>query len=155
MKTLAGLAAAALLLASSNVSAVDPPPMKEGLWSIHSQSVTNAGTPSSNASTICRTHAYDQKVREKMKSMPGCTTASETLQGNEYSMRFQCTVQGSVINSASTVTFTDNSAHSEVHASYTPALQGVTEMTMKQDQKYLGPCPAGMKPGDIKPTDTQ
>jgi hypothetical protein len=154
MKTFAGFAAAALVLSSMTTFAVEPPPMKEGLWSIHSETVTNASTPSSNASTICRSHSYDQKVREKMKSMPGCKTASETLQGNEWSMRFQCTVQGSVIDTISTVTFTDNSAHSEVHASYKPALQGITEMTMKQEQKYLGACPAGMKPGDIKPVDT-
>jgi hypothetical protein len=86
--------------------------------------------------------------------MPGCKTVSETLQGNEYSVRTQCTVRGTEIDSLSTVIFNgDSSAHSENHATYKPALDGVVEMTLTQDQKYIGACPAGAQPGDITQPD--
>jgi hypothetical protein len=155
MKTLSGFAATTLLLASVVASAVEPPQMKEGLWSIRSQSATNPGSKASDhTATICRSHAFDQKVRQAQKSMPGCKTISEALQGNEYSVRTQCTVRGSQIDSLSTVTFNgDSSAHSENHATYKPALDGVAEMTLTQDQKYLGACPAGAQAGDITAPD--
>ena len=155
MKTLTGFAAATLLLAGAVADAADPPQMKEGLWSIRSQSTTNPGNKASDhTATICRSHAFDQKVRQAQKSMPGCKTVSETLQGNEYSVRTQCMVRGTEIDSLSTMTFTaDSSAHSENHATYKPALDGVTEMTLTQDQKYIGACPAGAQPGDITRPD--
>jgi hypothetical protein len=58
------------------------------------------------------------------------------------------------VDSKSVVTFEGESvAHSESHATYTPALTGFTEMTMSQDQKYLGSCPAGAQPGDLTQAD--
>jgi len=118
-------------------------------------STTNPGSKASDhTATICRSHDYDQKVRQAQKSMPGCKTISENLQGNEYSVRTQCTVRGSEINSLTTVTFTgDSAAHSENHATYKPALDGVAEMTLTQDQKYVGACPAGVQAGDITQPD--
>jgi len=75
---------AALLLASAAVNAVDPPVMKEGLWSIRNQSVNNPGDKrADHTSTVCRSHAYDQHALQEEKSMKGCKTISESLQGNE------------------------------------------------------------------------
>jgi hypothetical protein len=156
MKDITGLAAAAIwLLASGAAGAVDPPAMKEGLWSIHNQGVNNpGGKKSENTSTICRSHAYDQHVLQDAKSVKGCTTISETLQGSEYSIHSHCVAAGTEIDSKSTVTFKgDTAAHSESHATYTPALSGITETTVIQDQKYVGSCPAGIQPGDIKQPD--
>jgi hypothetical protein len=155
MRTVSAMAATALLQASAATHGAEPPLMKEGLWSIHSQSVTNPGSKAAeNTATICRSHAFDQKVRQAQKNMPGCKTVSEELQGNEYSIHTQCTVRGSDIDSLSTVTFKgDSAAHSENHATYKPALDGVEEMTLTQDQKYLGNCPAGAQPGDITRPD--
>ncbi len=54
-------AAAAFLLAIGTAYAVDPPDMKEGLWSVHSQSIDNPGNKTSSGTyTLCRSHAYDQ-----------------------------------------------------------------------------------------------
>jgi hypothetical protein len=36
----------------------------------------------------------------------------------------------------------------ESTATYEPAFHGKTDEALTQDQKYLGSCPAGMKPGD-------
>src|SRR6202451_4383172 len=122
MQNITGFAAAAILfLTSATAGAVDPPAMKEGLWSIHNQGVNNpGGKKSENTSTICRSHAYDQHVLQEEKSVKGCTTLSETLQGSEYAIHSHCVVAGTDIDSKSKVTFKgDRAAHSESHATYT------------------------------------
>lgn len=61
----------------------------------------------------------------------------------------RCVIGETVILSKGTVTFQgDTSAHSVSHATYTPAMGGLSETTMIMDQKYVGSCPAGIRPGD-------
>jgi hypothetical protein len=143
--------AAAFFLAVGIASAADPPDVKEGLWSIHTQTIDNPGSKKSEStSTICRSHAYDQHVRSLAKNVKGCTTVSESFQGGKYSTVMHCVAAGTTIESKGTATFDgDTSAHSESHATYTPAMGGVSDTTMIMDQKYLGSCPAGAQPGDL------
>jgi hypothetical protein len=150
-----GFAAALFLLSSPAVDAVDPPLMKEGLWSIRNQSTSRPGDKKSDQTvTICRSHAFDQHALQDEKSVKGCKTISESLQGNEYSIHSHCVAASTEIDSKSTVTFKgDSAAHSESHATYTPALSGISETTLIQDQKYVGSCPAGVQPGDITQSD--
>jgi hypothetical protein len=148
-------AAAAFLLGIGTASAVDPPEMKEGLWSIHRQTVDNPGNKKvESTSTICRSHAYDQHVESLAKSVKGCTPTSQSFQGGKYSSASHCVVGGTVIESRGTATYQgDTSAHSETHATYSPAMDGVSETTMVMDQKYVGSCPAGVQPGDMTSAD--
>jgi hypothetical protein len=155
MKKMLRFTAAFLLLSSGAAHAVNPPPMKEGLWSIRNQSsVAPENKLSDSTSTICRTHAYDQHVLDDAKTMKGCSTVSESMQGSKYSIQTHCVVGKTVIESTSTVIFKGDAAtHSETHATYTPAMAGVSGMTLIQDQKYLGSCPAGAQPGDMTRPD--
>jgi len=153
---LLGLACASTLLLSIGIAiAGDPPDVKEGLWSIHTQSTDNPGNVKSDGNTkICRSHAYDAHVKEEAKNMKGCTKANESFTGNKYSVEMHCTVGATTIDSKGTTTFDGDSAtHSENHATYTPAMAGISETTMIQDQKYRGACPAGMEPGDLTAAD--
>jgi hypothetical protein len=140
----------ALLLPMGIAIATNHPDLKEGLWSVHSQTINNPGDKKSEGSfTLCRSHSSDQAVEAHAKSMKGCTVSSESFQANKYAMEMHCTVGATVIDSKGTTTFNgDTSTHSETHATYTPAMPGVSEMTMIQDQKYMGSCPAGVLPGD-------
>lgn len=142
--------ASAVLLAIGIANAADLPELKEGLWSIHSQSIDNPGNKKSEStSTICRSHAYDEYVRSQATNVKGCTTVSKSFLGGKYSVELHCVEAGTVVESKGTTTFQgDTSAHSETHATYTPALGGISEMTMIMDQKYIGSCPAGAQPGD-------
>jgi len=147
-------AATALLLIGAAVDAADAPEMMEGLWSIHSQSVDNPGNKKTDStSTLCRSHAYDQHVLELAKTMNHCTV-SDHVDANKYSVTTHCVVAGTVVDSTSTAVFTGNTvAHSETRATYTPALGGISELTMTQEEKYLGKCPAGARPGDMTRAD--
>lgn len=154
-KVLALACASTLLLSIGIAIAGDPPDVKEGLWSIRTQTTDNPGNVKSDHTTkICRRHAYDEHVKTEAKNMKGCTTASESFVGNKYSVEMRCTVGATVIDSKGTTTFDGDSAtHSETHATYTPAMAGISETTMIQDQKYLSACPAGVEPGDLTAED--
>jgi len=147
-------AAVAFLLAIGVANAVDPPEVKEGLWSIQRHNIDNPGNKKTDStSTICRNHAYDQHALSLTKNLKGCTV-SQSFQGGKYSSKSHCVIGGTVMESEGTVTYQgDTSAHSETHATFTPATNGVSETTMIMDQKYVGSCPAGVQPGDLTTSD--
>lgn len=155
MKRMLVSVAAALLLPIGIAIAVNLPEQKEGLWSIHRQMTANPGNKKTDStSKICRNHAYDQYANSLAKNVKGCTTGSESFEGGKYSIEMHCVVAGTVIESKGTTTFQgDRSTHAESHATYTPAMGGVSEMTMIIDQKYEGSCPAGTQPGDMMSAD--
>ena len=150
MKKILVSAAATLWLLIGIANASDPPELKEGLWSVHTQSIDNPGSNKSDGTyTLCRNHAFDQSGLAIAKSVKGCTTVSESFQGGKGSKETRCVAAGSVIASKETYTYQgDTSFHSESHATFTPALGGVSETTKIVDQKYVGSCPAGAQPGD-------
>jgi len=144
------LVAAAVALVLPIAQAANPPDLKEGLWSVHTQSIDNPGNEKSEGTyTLCRNHAFDQSALAIAKSVKGCTMVSESFQGGKYSAVSHCEAAGTVIETKLTSTFQgDTSFHSESHATYTPAFYGKTESTAVVDQKYVGSCPAGAQPGD-------
>jgi hypothetical protein len=154
MSKMFATAAAALVLTSRPLSAANPPEMTEGLWSIHNQTIDNPGNKKSDStSTLCRSHAYDQHVLELAKSMNHCTV-NESVDANKFSVTTHCVVAGTVVDSTSTAIFTGNTAaHSETRATYNPALGSISEMTVIQDERYLGSCPPGSRPGDMTRAD--
>lgn len=150
IKTRATLASAAAALLLPVANAADAPDLKEGLWSIHTQSVDSPGNKKTEGTySLCRNHAYDLAARAKAKNVKGCTTVSESFQGGKYSSEMHCVTAGTTIESKGTSTFQgDTSTHTESHATFSPAMAGVSETTMIMDQKYVGSCPAGAVAGD-------
>ena len=143
-------AAAALVLPIAN--AADPPELKEGLWSIRTQSIYSPGNDKNDSTlTLCRNHASDKLADGQTKSVKkDCTKDIESFQGGKLTIDMHCVVAGSVVDTKGTATYTaDTSVHAENHSTYSPALGGVSESTTIMDQKYLGSCPAGAKPGEM------
>ncbi len=147
------LAATALLLATANSATL--PELKEGLWSVHTESVDQPGNKKiAGTYTLCRNHAYDESVRALAKSVNGCNTKSESFEGGKTSSEVHCVVDGTVIDTKETGTFQgETSFHGETHTVYAPPFYGKTETTIVVDQKYLGNCPAGAQPGDRTDAD--
>jgi hypothetical protein len=144
-----------VLFSFASAQAADPPDVKEGLWSSQTQTVDNPGNKrNGGAVTICRSHAYDQYVKDLAAKMPGCKKVSEGYSGHTYTTVLHCTVANTVIDTTEKATFKSNTAiHSETHATYSPPLYGVSESIMIMDQEYMGICPAGSQPGDMKGAD--
>lgn len=135
--------------------AVDHPQIKEGLWQIRTQTINNPGNKRTEGTvTLCRDHDYDKSVEALAKNIKGCITINESLEAGKFSSEVRCEIGSTVVVSKGTATFqNDASTHSETHATYTPVFYGIADVTMIQDQTYLGSCPAGMQPGDRKSQD--
>lgn len=129
--------------------AADPREVKEGLWSVHTQTTDTPGNKKSEGTyTLCRDHAFDQSVQASAKNIKGCTE-TQSFQGDTFSSVVHCVTAGTAIDTKGTTTFQGDTAfHSESHTTYTPAFYGAAESSMIMDQKYVGSCPAGVKPGD-------
>jgi uncharacterized protein DUF3617 len=143
----------ASLMICGPVTAADHPEMKEGLWQIDNKSADGSGSFSDQA---CRNHAFDKQVEAKTKTMMGknCSKWEENYAEGKLTSDMVCKIGGSVVESKGVVTFQgDTATHTESHTTYTPPLYGQSETSETQDQKWLGPCPAGMQPGDHKGKD--
>ena len=129
--------------------ATDPPAVKEGLWSVHTE-ITNVpcGQKTGSSYTLCRDHAFDHLARERERATKGCSTVAENLQDNKYSSEIRCTSGTTTIDSKGTTTFQGETViHSETHASYAPAFSGTSESIIERDEKYSGSCPTGVRSG--------
>jgi hypothetical protein len=137
-------------LAIAVARAASPPQLQQGLWEIRVQSTENPGAKKTEyAFRLCRDHAYDKETDDLVKNNKSCTTKLQSLGSDRFSAASRCTLSGIVIVSQGLSVYQNGgSVHSESAATYTPPLYGKTDETMIEDQRYLGSCPAGMKPGD-------
>jgi hypothetical protein len=129
------------------------PPVKEGLWKIHDVD-TYSDQPTQDANYfLCRSHAYDESVREKMKTIQAhCVTSGATTLGNKRSINTTCDIGGYHPVSKAVLTMSDNFYHSETGSTITVSGHISSDKTV-QDQTYVGVCPAGMSPGARKLAD--
>ena len=143
------LFAAALLVAGA-AAADQLPHRKPGLWQITSAMPSGRMPPMSSKLCIdARTEkammSMGQKASNKM-----CSRHSLNMAGNMATMDSTCKFGHSTVATHSTTTFSGDEAYrTETHVRYSPPLYGRTESVMTQDGKWVGPCPAGMEPGDM------
>jgi hypothetical protein len=129
------------------------PPIKEGLWKIHSVDTYSDQPAQDTTVYLCRSHAYDDSVREMMKKFESqCVISGDSTVGNKRSLTMSCTVSGYKTVTKSTVTMSDNFYRSETEATITASGHTSSNKTV-QEQTYMGACPAGMSPGDRKRAD--
>jgi hypothetical protein len=142
--------ALALLLPASIAVAADPPPLREGLWEIRTQTIANPGNMKDEGTyQLCRDHAFDKAADTLAKNTKGFTVSFQSEGNGKFSIAAHGTSGGTVVTTKGTAVYQgDTSVHSESHTTYSPALDGRTDETTIQDQKYVDPCPDGMKPGD-------
>jgi hypothetical protein len=138
------------LLPAGLALAGDPPKLKEGLWEVRGQTVENPGAKRTVfAYQLCRDHAYDDAANNELKDVAGCSTVIYDLGCGRLASTSSCQVSGVTIDSNGlTVYKGDTVTHAESHATFTPPLEGKSDESITQDQKFIGKCPAGVKPGD-------
>lgn len=153
-KTRIGSVTALLLLPALAARAVDLPEVREGLWEAHMQTIDKTtNKKDENGFKVCRSNATEKQAYERMKAMKECSFDIQNLGAGKYVSTSRCTMGGSVIESKTTFEITSTASHSETHTTYTPALYGKSDDLTIQDQKYIGSCPAGTKPGQILKAD--
>ena len=126
-----------------------PPPTKEGLWETHSTQTQQGKTVSDRSVKMCQSNETTKSIQasgEESKKKNECTSKLAQPASNTYVEESQC-AKGPTAGSVTKVVYTyqgDTASHTEVHMNV-----GKSETVMIIDAKYLGSCPAGMKPGDL------
>jgi hypothetical protein len=153
----ARIVVAAMLVAgfASSALAQSFPKIKAGLWE---NTVLRDGTNTKKDSNepITSTMCIDDTIMEQMMKMGQgmsqkmCSKNTTQVSGNKMTGSVECKMGNSTISSTSTTTFnSDTSYRTESKSVYNPPLYGMKETVTVSSAKYVGPCKAGMKPGDI------
>jgi Protein of unknown function (DUF3617) len=142
----------AVLAASVGTAVADdytPPPMRDGLWETHS--VQTVAGKSANNMTIkmCQTKELTQSsqaLSAQLRKTNQCTSTIIQQSGNTVVEESRC-AKGPNAGSVNRFVYShvgDTASHIEMHSH-----QGGDDSVTVMDMKYLGSCPAGMKPGDM------
>jgi hypothetical protein len=142
----------AVLSVGSGIAGADgikPPPTKDGLWETHSSQIQQGKTVFDGSVKMCQSKELlksTQSSGEELRKKNECTSRVTQTSTNTYVEEGRCAKgvnAGSVTKVVST--YQGNTAsHTEMHMT-----AGKSETVMIVDAKYLGSCPAGMKPGDL------
>jgi hypothetical protein len=136
------------------VSAADLPARKPGLWEITTTNTGNARVPPL-VEKVCLDAATDQLLYKvgAGASQKMCGRVDLTNVGGKVVIDSECKIAGSTATIHSTTTMSgDTASHMDNTVHYEPALFGKSGSTSTQDAKWLGSCPASMKPGDVETT---
>ena len=151
-------AGAALFYATAQASATLPP-RKPGLWQtsmvMHMKMLMNGQTINDNSDTptideLCANAATDaQSLKMLTGGAAHCSAVDIEKTGGVYTMSGSCPDpmggHGGVITFNGTITPQGDTAFHMVSQSSGPDMSS----SMVADSKWLGPCPAGMAPGDF------
>jgi hypothetical protein len=147
---------AVILSTSFGIAGADepkPPPTKEGLWETHSTHTEQGKTVSDRPVKMCQSNETTKSMRargEEMRKNNECTSRVTQPSPDMYVEEDRC-AKGPNAGSITKVIYTnqgDTASHTEMHMDV-----GKSETVVIIDAKFLGSCPAGMKPGDLMMDD--
>ena len=136
-------------LGSAEADGIKLPPTKEGLWETHTMKTEQGKTVSDSSVQMCQSKALTESMQargEELRKKNECTSSVTRPSNNTYVEESRC-AKGPNAGSLTKVVYTyqgDTASHTEMHLNV-----GRSETVMIIDAKYLGSCPAGMKPGDL------
>jgi hypothetical protein len=125
----------------------DLPDIKEGLWASSTTMPGSAGK--TMHTTMCTSNAVSRKTYEdthKDADRP-CKAVHTEHVGSVYTEEMACNFSGKVTHSKSVTTMMGNTG---IHIEMRDADDKVSNTI---DMKWVGPCPAGMKLGDVAGPD--
>ena len=152
------MATTALLVAQAAAQDMPPmppvPPMQPGLWESTTSVNVGGAAKSGPKTTMCVTEAMQRLMLANSQRVgAACGKNTTRREGNQYIAESECTVSGSTLKSKSVATFTGDTAFRvDSSSTVTPppdSKGGISTSSAIQEARYVGPCPAGMRPGDI------
>lgn len=143
---------AAVLFAASatSVLAADFPSRRAGLWDV-TVKMEGMDLPS-RTNKMCLDAATDAKLMKLgvATKEAKCDEMKVSGAGNVRIVDSMCHMNGGEQKSHIVMTYAGNSAyHMEVRSQFSPPIMGHNQSHIMQDAKWVGPCPADMKPGDM------
>ena len=148
-----GIAAVMASIGIAGAQDFTPPPMKDGLWETHSIESKQGKTLFETTVKMCQTQDLTKSMQangEELRKKNECKSTVSHPSANSYVEESRC-AKGPNAGSATKVLYSyqaDVSSHTEMRMNV-----GADETVMVMDTKYLGSCPADMKPGDMLMSD--
>jgi hypothetical protein len=145
----------AALYASIGIASADElqlPPTKEGLWESHTQQLIQ-NKKYETVIKICQSHELEKSMKsagESLRKQNQCSELVTRQSANSYTSESHCD-KGPLTGSVTKTTITyqgDTASHMEMHMT-----NGPSDTVTIVDSRYLGSCPADMKPGDAVTAD--
>jgi hypothetical protein len=142
--------AVAVICVSASAQASDFPARRAGLWSV-TINMESAKLPAST-NKMCIDAASDAKLMKLglASKEADCTSMNITGSGNVRTVDSVCHFNGGTQKNHVVMTYAGDSAyHMDMRSQFSPPISGHKDSHIVQDAKWTGPCPAGMKPGDM------
>jgi hypothetical protein len=145
---LIGATSILVLIFTMPAPAAELPSRKPGLWQVKT-SIEN-----SNAPARVLQQCIDASTDQMMQSSAGpfdpaaCPKREVQNSANSITIDSTCTVGGKAATAHSVITGSFDSAYTMTVAAQSEEIPG-GKMTMTMEGKWLGPCTADQKPGDV------
>lgn len=137
-------------LISVTAQANELPKRKSGLWEIRMQM---SGMPAQAQAPMqmCIDQTTDNLIQERSREQSNCTVMEISRKAsNQISIHAVCKTGGVTSTTDAVITGNfESSYRNDMTIRYDPPQSGMKQMTGMQEARWLGPCKAGQKPGDV------
>ncbi|HKY07073.1 MAG TPA: DUF3617 family protein [Candidatus Binatia bacterium] len=124
----------------------DAPQRKSGLWEIK---MSGGHMPGGMTMQQCVDQKSDD-ISKMQEAKSNCTKNVVRREGDKIVAESICKMQGTTATTRTVFTGKFDSAYkAEIRSTYDPPLHGMRESSSMMDAKWLGPCLAGQKAGDM------
>lgn len=146
----------AALVATGSVAAQDFPKRKSGLWEIKtSQGPQGKGAPPPGAGAdlqLCIDEKTDNAVQQQAAGMTKQNCSKQEMKRTATGMTVDsvCKLGDTTATTHSVFTGSFDSAYKvETKSTYDPPMMGMKEGSAVIEAKWIGPCKADQRPGDM------
>jgi hypothetical protein len=145
---LIGATSVLVLIGAMPAAAAELPSRKPGLWQVKT-SIENSNAPA-RVLQQCIDAATDQMTQSSAGPFDPAACPKREVQNsaNSFTIDSTCTLGGKTATAHSVVTGSFDSAYTMTVTAQSEAIPGGT-MNMTMEGKWLGPCAADQKPGDV------
>ena len=153
--TVSCAAASLAVLLTQPCFAQDLPKRKSGLWEIRTSSLGSAKAPAAAQGAnvqMCIDEKTDNAVQQQAMGMAkqSCSKQEMKRTGNQIVVDSVCKFGETTATTHSVFTGSfDSSYKVETHSTYEPPMMGMKEGSAVIEARYLGPCKADQRPGDM------
>ena len=98
----------------------------------------------------CIDQYTDNLMQQQARQQTDCKVIDVQQSRNNVVVRSECAFEGMTASSVANFEGSFDSAYKgTIKTQYNPSLNGMSELTMTQEARWLGPCKPGQKPGDV------
>lgn len=136
-----------LIAAPLAANAAELPKRKSGLWEI---STAQTGGPAGPLAQLCIDEKTDDLTRQLAAGAVPCSKQDIRREGDRYVAESVCRIGDTTATTRTVFSGKFDSAYqADIDAKYSPPLMGMSEGRSTVSARWLGPCRAGQRPGDI------